>query len=368
MPYTPPLIRPPLPPLRPPSFRPPLNPPRPTFPPVQTDPTFEFPTLPKPVDTDLVGEVCIYSNNPIYTAKKIRYRYPGESWQEIVGDRYTLEQTPPQWNSLPMVQYRIYYQGVKISDGQRVTNVPANVVTGGFVLVPTPFFGAWIRIPGTYRDTVYLVTSTGFKVFDQNGTRDIGHLYSYRGVAEWPTGHNYTYNFQPEDLVSGSFSITKVVRLSDNQEIPPVTQCIFKVFNLANDLIFSATKDVCPEVEVIPESCIYKPEKERLVKKVVVGQFQSLRVDYQLNCATVWLDSPPFPFSLQMYKECSEPPCPPPKIRLDKKCLELCQQCPPGTVTRVLTGSNIDCVDINGCIIKTIKYKFGCNNYDCVCN
>ena len=89
MPFSPPLIKPPLPPLRPP-VAPPYRPPGPNrLPPTQLAPIYQPPDLLPPTGLDLKGIVCIYSNAPIWELKKIRYQYPGESWQEIAGDRYT---------------------------------------------------------------------------------------------------------------------------------------------------------------------------------------------------------------------------------------------------------------------------------------
>jgi hypothetical protein len=121
-------------------------------------------------------------------------------------------------------------------------------------------------------------------------------------------------------------------------------------------------------VIVVPERCYYKAENERLVRKVNVGIFQNLRTEYNGNCAIVWLDAPPLPFATEIYKECSDnPSCPPPRIRFDKKCEEKCEQCPPGTAIKVLLGGNIACVNSVGCVFKTVKFKPGCNNYDCIC-
>ena len=89
MPFLPPLIKPPPPPLRPP-VSPPYRPPGTNrLPPTQTVPIYQPPDLLPTTNLDLKGVVCIYSNAPLWEPKKIRYRYPGENWQEIAGDRYT---------------------------------------------------------------------------------------------------------------------------------------------------------------------------------------------------------------------------------------------------------------------------------------
>lgn len=151
---------------------------------------------------------------------------------------------------------------------------------------------------------------------------------------------------------------------------PPKKQCTFKVFDRFNQEVISITRNVCPEAFVVPEICYFKPENERLVKKVTLSANMSLRTEYVGNCSIVWLDLFPLNyFPIQIYKECSSSPnCPPPRIRFDKKCSEDCEACPPGTAVRVLLGSKkIACVDAAGCVKKMIKYIPGCNGYDCVC-
>jgi hypothetical protein len=152
---------------------------------------------------------------------------------------------------------------------------------------------------------------------------------------------------------------------------PPVYKCTFKVFDRFNQEVISITRDDCPEAFVVPEICYFKPEKEKLVKKITLSANMSLRTEYAGNCSIVWLDLSPLNyFPIQIYKECSSSPtCPPPRIRFDKKCSEDCEACPPGTAIRVLLGSSkkIACVDAAGCIKKMIKYIPGCNGYDCIC-
>jgi hypothetical protein len=176
---------------------------------------------------------------------------------------------------------------------------------------------------------------------------------------------------QRRSYIIGPRSYTIKFTERDNPQ-PPVFKCTFKVFNILNQEILSITRDDCPEVIVVPERCYFKDENERLVARVIQTLLDPpLRVEHQGHCATVWKDGiiplPPYP--LQIYKECSDNPnCPPPRIRFDQKCEEKCEQCPPGTAIKVLLGSRIACVDAVGCVLKFIKFKPGCNNYDCICS
>lgn len=374
MPFSPPLIKPPLPPLRPP-VAPPYRPPGPNrLPPTQTGPIYQPPDLLPTTGLDLKGVVCIYSNAPLWEPKKIRYRYPGENWQEIAGDRYTSEVTNiaggnyfSTWQldttasraSVSIAEQRytavgclgtgrninfnakpiepgMIFQGILISVDYRLSNVFNDICFNGGV-------GVISQLILTYQDVRGQTQKYEWISFDMPGS------YSYKVNSRY-----YTLRFK--DITNN---------------ILPAFACQFKVFNVFNQQILSITRDVCPEVIVVPERCYFKAENERLVARVIQTLLDPpLRVEYQGHCATVWKDGiinlPPYP--LQIYKECSDNPnCPPPKIRFDQKCEEKCEQCPPGTTIKVLLGNNIACVDFAGCIKKTIKYKSGCNNYDCIC-
>jgi hypothetical protein len=375
MPYAPPLIKPPLPPLRPPS-PPPFRPPGPNrLPPTQTAPIFSPPTLLPPTDKDLQGIVCIYANTPIWEPKKIRYRYPGENWQEIAGENYitqlsniaggdTLDTwvvdlgkaissstivtyTHPFycWDALPPQKCDCKNINVTEFSGRVISVKQLDAVINNCGWFPSHlgWGGLWLEI----------------NFIRSDGTNDTTYVTQYDGVPMVNPGrgmytalsHNFSIQFRKKE-----------------EPTPPPFDCTFKVFDIFNQEILSITRDVCPEVIVVPERCYYKAENERLVRRVIVGFLQNLRTEYNGNCATVWLDAPPLPFSTEIYKECSDnPSCPPPRIRFDKKCEEKCEQCPPGTAIKVLLGGNIACVDSVGCLLKTVKYKPGCNNYDCIC-
>jgi hypothetical protein len=362
--YSPPLIKPPPLPLRPPvapPYRPPgTNP----LPPTQTAPIYQPPDLLPPTDRDLKGDICIYSNPPIWEPKYIRYRYPGESWQNVAGDRFTLEEKtlPP---SLPILDNGIYRISNLVATYRRVGTSNRNLIirenakyinlTGALVGGPigevtvfeeshggNPFIFAFV-----FRDTKRAPGS------------DILRIRLNSEFADYFAHHIYK-----------SFTYDIALVSPGTRTPPPTKQCTFKVFDRFDQEVVSITRDDCPEAFVVPEICYFKPENEKLVKKVTLSANMSLRTEYAANCSIVWLDLSPLNyFPIQIYKECStSPTCPPPRIRFDKKCSEDCEACPPGTAVRVLLGSKkIACVDAAGCIKKMIKYIPGCNGYDCIC-
>jgi hypothetical protein len=374
--YSPPLVRPPLSPLRPPAPLP-FRPPGPNrLPPTQTAPIFSPPTLLPPTDRDLKGDVCIYANTPLWEPKKIRYRYPGESWQEIAGENYISQlsniaggDTLDTW---------VVDVGKAVSSSTILTYTHPFFCSGAFPAQKCDskntnvfeFNGRVISVKQTDSDIInncgWFPSQVGWRglalqinIVRSDGTNASFLIDSFDDVPIVNPGRGmYT-------ALSHSFSIQFRKK---HEATPPSFNCTFKVFDIFNQEILSITKNVCPEVIVVPERCYYKAENERLVRKVNVGFFQNLRTEYNGNCATVWLDAPPLLFSTEIYKECSDnPSCPPPRIRFNKKCEEKCEQCPPGTAIKVLLGGNIACVDSVGCVLKTVKFKPGCNNYDCIC-
>ncbi|BBG57964.1 hypothetical protein [uncultured phage] len=351
MPYAPPLIKLRLPPLRPP-VAPPYRPPGANrLPPTQTAPIYQPPDLLPPTGLDLKGIICIYSNAPVWELKKIRYRYPGEAWQEISGERYTINNSgiPPA-----------YFANWLIFDAKLIIRAYGGDAPGVYEI-----FFPDISFSGT------LTSINSYPIGSLWG----GNLYwNYTYVvAEYSDHPQFVASLHPGHLnvmrspYNEILAFTYRIKNLDTEEEPPFDNCQFKIFDISNQEILSITRDVCPETIVVPERCYFRPENERLVARWIVGFLDPLlRIEYEGHCASVWRDYDLF--SLLIFKECSDNPnCPPPRIRFDKKCEEKCEQCPPGTTIKVLLGNRIACVDAFGCIKKMIKYKPGCNAYDCIC-
>lgn len=374
MPFLPPLIKPPPPPLRPP-VSPPYRPPGTNrLPPTQTVPIYQPPDLLPTTGLDLKGVVCIYSNAPFWEPKKIRYRYLGESWQEIAGNSFTLETIPSTggdtFDSWILWRFEAKHE-VWANTSTKLIEVDTRsgkfyfpsqdyVINGKILqIVSENFFrGAFSGANFNGFDTVPYIVYW----INSSGQTNRSELYP-RSVSN-PHGSS-------NELKKGSSPPSYVEwRLASNVNVPLPSKCRFKVFNVLNQVILDITKNVCPDVIVVPERCYFKAENEKLVARVIQTLLDPpLRVEYQGHCATVWKDGiinlPPYP--LQIYKECSDNNCPPPRIRFDQKCEEKCEQCPSGTAVKVLLGNRIACVDAFGCVKKMLKYKPGCNNYACIC-
>jgi len=385
----PPLAPPYIPPLRLPPLRGPVT--SPYRPPVtnrppgtQPAPIYQPPDLLPPTGLDLKGEVCIFANTPIWEPKKIRYRYPGENWQEIVGESYLIDLLPVSGGDYPatwvinpgdliidisVIIYAAYdCEGNGATKNLVLTN-PAPIFIIGSILSVEWWRYTYLFQCGNHRygnSISAKIWEAHIKIIYKDNNNITKTLYwddDYKVLISPATG----YSFKP---ISRKFTKIKFTDV-DRPDDPPKYKCQFTVFDVFNNVILDIIRDECPEVIIIPERCYFKPENERLVAKVIQSFLDPpLRIEYQGNCVTVWKDSWPINyFPLMIYKECTDNPnCPPPRIRLDnKKCKEECSQCPSGTAIKVLLGGNIACVDAFGCIIKEIKFKPGCNSYDCIC-
>lgn len=382
-PYTPPLR---LPPLRGPVISP-YRPPVTNRPPgTQPAPIYQPPDLLPPTGLDLKGEICIFANTPIWEPKKIRYRYPGGEWQEIAGESYLIDLLPvsggdyfTRWLVLPgdiLIDLNlIIFSGWDCTGN---SNTKSATYTNDFYL---EISGIILSVEWAYppsHPNLFRCRNNGFRALGAQPETFMNIIYKDANNQIQSLGPIIFYKILNPPLMSYSYQALsrklKKIKFTDatSSDDPPKYKCQFTVFDVFNNIVLSITRDECPDVEVIPERCYFKPENERLVAKV----FQSfldppLRIEYQGNCATVWKDAWPINyFPLMIYKECTDNPnCPPPRIRLDnKKCKEECRQCPVGTAVKVLLRrGNIACTDIFGCIIKEIKFKPGCNSYDCIC-
>lgn len=374
MTYSPPRIIPPLSPLRPSApfpYRPPgTN----RLPPTQTVPIYQPPDLLPTTNLDLKGEVCIYSNAPLWEPKKIRYRYPGENWQEIAGDRYT---SVPEFDIVRGGQYfdtwtLVSTKGTVVKEGAKrginLRTVPDGIFSTFDYIVAQSF-----SFTGTFVSWQYIINPSTTVTSDGQPSFNLVHTITYKNNNNQLITSAAFTAWLPQNFHYGYFRsrvITEMHFKDSNNYIPPAvqTKCTFKVFNTLNQEILSITRNNCPEVIVVPERCYYQAENEKLVKKINIGFFQALKTEYIENCAKVILESYPLPLPVEIYKECSDHNCPPPRIRFDKKCEEKCEQCPSGTAVKVLLGNRIACVDAVGCVLKFIKFKPGCNNYDCICS
>ena len=375
-PYIPPLR---LPPLRGPVTSP-YRPPTTNRPPgTQPAPIYQPPDFLPPTGLDLKGEVCIFANTPIWEPKKIRYRYPGENWNEVAGESYLIDLLPISGGDYladwiikaddVLIDFKLsIFSGFDCTGGATTRNFSytgySDVAIGRCIILAVEWFRPLYTSCGNTRS--YNRIPEWINIILKNANNEIkSYTISFDKLLNPPSTRDISSKVLSREIKK--FKFTDATRPDD----PPKYKCEFTVFDIFNNVILSITRDECPEAFLVPEKCYFKPENERLVAKV----FQSfldppLRIEYQGNCATVWKDAWPINyFPLMIYKECTDNPnCPPPRIRLDnKKCKEECSQCPSGTAIKVLLGGNIACVDAFGCIIKEIKFKPGCNSYDCIC-
>lgn len=191
-------------------------------------------------------------------AGHVRYRYPNEAWKEIKGaTRYTTEiktisPTPGQGIG---VRYRIsvYTQAnLRISDsrGDRFegTYYPYYGFTNQFV---GPITSIVIRRTDSFGGATRFI---GLRVVHAGGTTTFGNLFPYTSpnggfpIKSLPSGAYWQLPSPPPDYPLLGLQVTRIDGLPEDTS--GRTECIFKVFNEQNAVLFESIKEVCPDAIV----------------------------------------------------------------------------------------------------------------------
>jgi hypothetical protein len=196
-----------------------------------------------------------------------------------------------------------------------------------------------------------------------------------RAYQLYPPQQSYTSsNGWNLEIISRSLQSLNITPVGTNT--PPPNECRFRIFNAAGQTILDITRDVCPTATVIPEKCeLRKGEKETICRYKKLGKYDNTRLEVETrgSCIDVYLKSGlaqvPFFKGIKVAEKCSDQGCPAPEFKIDCCKKRGCEdkKCPPGTVTRVLIGRTLQCVDSKGCVIKEIIYDPKCEKVDCRC-
>jgi hypothetical protein len=192
----------------------------------------------------------------------VRYLYPNETWKEVKGaTRYTTEinnisPTPGQGNG---VRYRIsvYTQAnLRISDskGDRFegTYYPYYGATNEFI---GPITSIVIRRTDSFGGTTRYI---GLRVVHAGGTATFGSLPIYTGpngsgtLKSLPANSYWQLPELPPDYPLLNLRVTRKDGLPEDTS--GNTECIFKVFNEQNAVLFESTREVCPDAIVVPST------------------------------------------------------------------------------------------------------------------
>lgn len=302
---------------------------------------------------------CIPSNCGTVTYREylppvVRWRYPGEEWQEIQGDDYTVEQKYPD-NTKFVVDFSVDYYGY----GNYINSFSNR------------------RIP-------YLFPG---KIIDIYGYEYDGNYYTHV-VIKWienNTGLEKIYRYFVNTSPNSKYIVTDWIATPDR----PPTNCEFKIFN-QEELVYIETRNTCPEVEKLPcrLSDVTKQIKIEKIPYLERIEVRSEGIDYISllppilqgydipdECLNIYLTYTLAPPIISEYKPipgvtnpyqfiqqiCSVPGCPPPKYEVICDCND-CESCPENTCVVECEG-NICCYDkVTGKSIKSIPIDNYCRD------
>jgi hypothetical protein len=307
----------------------------------------------------------------------VRYKYPNGNWVNVIGGvRYTTEQQASELSSWGESgkMYRITVEHTRNGTGcdshlqqkfiSNIANALMAPISAGF-------------------------DEAGMQWYYNNRVSCSGSTSQFPQRLSFVSGRNAQGNQRKETVIyyraiyelSQVTKIIKLVEQATGQEWKPPAQnnCIFKVFNANNQIIFERTDSVCPTAEVVP--CHYLPENERSinVNPAEVGLVpliapKGLNVYYDVELGTgrkaTFVKIVSFPGStipggeitllkLISPKGCSLHP------RICWQC-DPCRSCPESTCLKVLNRENnkICCYDKTGKVIAVVMPD--CDTYECV--
>lgn len=298
-----------------------------------------------------------------YLSPKIRWRYPGEAWSELVADSYTTKVIDDLTaNTAYRVVYRSYNTALNPPNWSAEIVRNASIIANGIQ---------------SYRMRVVDYTGASFyaESFIANYLGPVGQRQASFYLEYYTQGNFFS-------IFLGTSSGLWLIRIQ-RANPPRPTLCEFKIFNKGN-IVFSSTRSVCPEVETLPceLSALEKEiaiDKLRYIKRVEVipYAYDMLRLPgipfpvpvasvIPPNCLNIYRNDvyvpiPPeqFPFENDNFEEfgyidqiCSAPGCPPPEYIVSCSSKK-CESCPPGTCP-VVCAEKVCCYNDYGVSIREI--------------
>ncbi len=293
-----------------------------------------------------------------YLPPVVRWRYPGEQWQEIEGDDYSIEQLPAQccgsWD-LTVEYYVPGCNGIQTYSGTRTVRIPYGTFRRLEYTLDNPFVRSSIQI--VYWDCNQKIEKT-LSVWGSSGKSSV--------IAN--CGDSTAIHDQP----GSTYQVVNAVRIGGSDL--GCTECTFTVYK-NQQIVHSEQREDCPEVEVLP--CrLSDVVKEIEVKKIAYYQAIEIAdfardtlftVPIPSNCLNIYITNiqasiiplpdiyPDYTFVAQI---CSDIGCPPPEYQVICDCE--CESCPDGTCP-VDCGAHICCYEASGVAVKSIKRENYCN-------
>lgn len=307
-----------------------------------------------------------------YLPPVVRWRYPGESWNEINADDYTIVQPPGQCDTNYHLQGR-FEAAYKFNNPEACRGLwqwqssPSSPVPGKIIgwdeFIINNFNSYWriiyedsngsIRYYTQILDLIFRVPITNVTNCDQSGAK------GWKG---------------------GFFSIDTIERADGEPD--NCGDCIFTITK-NNEIVHQETRDVCPEVEKLDcqlseENKVIKIDKLPYLQRVEVVDYEIVKLFLNVfrgqipdECLNIYLNDTtgiiplpggvPLPYtytSWQLITQiCSKPGCPPPEYQVICNCN--CDTCPDDTCAVECDG-HICCYDNNGIAIKSIAIEDYC--------
>lgn len=214
-----------------------------------------------------IGVHKIYQKLPLDCAKKIRWQYPNEQWQEIEGDRYSITPLNPGYNinrqyvvlwKAKLREYPYQWGGPLWQESE--TSYSA-IFTGRFLSIQYWYPGepswymvlnqglranlTWYGYAGLGM-AVYYLNNNGTNIVSTNGTNP-----NYDHVLQWSPYANggWKEGSAPYDVFLARYD-GQPLEDSDYEGFE------FKIFDINNQVIHSETRATQPDV-LIDNSCTY---------------------------------------------------------------------------------------------------------------
>lgn len=328
----------------------------------------------------------------------IRYRYPGEDWQIIEGDNYTLENTPANSETF-ISRYFIEFEATVNSRFPPQSTAPAKYNSGDTIRgkINTSYHGIVANSitpnnsSSNWKINFDYVQSSSFK---NTGRYEETSCYT-RNIEVFIRGNetDYKNSFRTSFSTVSNIGVTDLrnFRLIEDTSGQPLIcrtirpKCVFKIYQCEN-LIHEETREECPEIEFF--DCIPDPQNTTTIETelnsgellfLVSGTGGTLTILETLILEQVGLlygsffgsnwQIPLFVEANQNFEECllilklsnfetlttigqicSGCNCLPPEYEIDCKA----KGCPSNTACEIDCGDYICCYDENGINLETI--------------
>lgn len=306
-----------------------------------------------------------------YLPPVVRWRYPGEEWQEIEGDSYDLDNRPAQccgsWDIT--VEYNVPgCNGLRAYSGTSTKRIP---------------YGTFQRLEYTL-DNPFTSTVIQIVYYDCNqNVEKVLYVWSSTGISS--VVPNCGDPLAIHDMPGSTYRVIDAVRIDAGRET--CNTCWFTVYR-GREIVHTELRDDCPEVEQIPCRLSHvikevKIEKIPYLQRIEVVPFAYQNIGLNLysrkipdECLNIYdnltatitrtgLDIPvPTNTAQNVYRFvkqiCSAPGCPPPEYSVICDCD--CEKCPDGTCS-VECGNYICCYDTStGKAVKQIEIEKYCGD------